>query len=719
MVSFPCRFNKTNLWSQQSVSILSAKRSMNVGIFLKQFKRPVKDMIEEIKLGNSQSFPSGKLKELCKLLPDEEEEKQLIRFKGSPSALPEADLFTLMLVRTPSYKERLSSLVLKEEFFPLMDEMKEFISTLIAAGKEMLESDSLHSVIRLVLKTGNYMNAGGYAGCAVGFRMASLLKLADTKANKPGMNLMHYVVMQCQKVDTVLLKFPQQLTHIEKAARINKGELEAEFKSQVKNLQGAKANSLKQEDLKTQMEGFFTETQVCLAEIETDLQKLQSVSDSVAEYFCEDPSKFKLDECCSIFKCFCEKFTRAMQENRAREVAEVQRRHKDRLQCAAKRRSTATCSSRDKEMEGVALESILQNFLKNRVSRKRSGRSFGSPVSHNPNNGSLSEITSQINLSTENQKIGGFLKVKEIGRKPWNSAAELTENSSQQEVQLNGEEGGITLEVLKVSEQEDSSYLSLSDKGTANISSSGGSFSATIGEIKEDLKDNNEQEAQKLREASKKVLHFQKSRVSVSVDYTLENHKSPGPSNHIPHQRTFNEDTERYPDDPTNEDLMRLLNTPPSKRILGRRHTLPTKVLRTEQKKDSPSDNPPRAIKSAARDKATLSAEWAEHNQSSQVFDHTNIPPSPLKSAAQDDSSPSAERKSQPYFSEILEEEKKDVESSELRDNHSRRNSENVPPKSTWGKTESSGLFFNFLKRLGDKSKLLNSKETKGAGSGV
>lgn len=36
---------------------------------------------------------------------------------------------------------------------------------------------------------------GGYAGSAVGFRMASLLKLVDTKANKPGMNLMHYVVM--------------------------------------------------------------------------------------------------------------------------------------------------------------------------------------------------------------------------------------------------------------------------------------------------------------------------------------------------------------------------------------------------------------------------------------------------------------------------------------------------------------------------------------------
>ncbi len=50
-----------------------------------------------------------------------------------------------------------------------------------------------------------------------------------------------------------------------------------------------------------------------MAEIESDLQELQSVSDSVAEYFCEDPNKFKLEECCSIFNSFCEKFMRAMQ----------------------------------------------------------------------------------------------------------------------------------------------------------------------------------------------------------------------------------------------------------------------------------------------------------------------------------------------------------------------------------------------------------------------
>lgn len=39
------------------------------------------------------------------------------------------------------------------------------------------------------------VSQGGYAGNAVGFKLSSLLSLADTKANKPGMNLLHFVAM--------------------------------------------------------------------------------------------------------------------------------------------------------------------------------------------------------------------------------------------------------------------------------------------------------------------------------------------------------------------------------------------------------------------------------------------------------------------------------------------------------------------------------------------
>ncbi|XP_008288409.1 FH2 domain-containing protein 1 [Stegastes partitus] len=713
------------------VSILNSKRSMNIGIFLKQFKRSLEDLIEEIKSGSSRSFGPGKLRDLCKLLPDEGEVKQLVNFKGDLSAVPEADLFMLMLVKIPSYEERLSSLVLKEEFFPLMDEMKGLIGTLTAAGRELLESDHLHSVIRLVLKTGNYMNAGGYAGSAIGFRMPSLLKLVDTKANKPGMNLMHYVVMQAQKADMALLKFPEQLKHIEDAGRVNKGDIDAEFKRQTKKVQDAKADTLKHEDLKVQMEDFLKEAEVCLAEIEADLEELQSLSDSVAEYFCEDPTKFKLEECCSIFNSFCEKFMRAVQENKAREMAEVKRRQRDRLQSAAKRRSTATCSSRDKEMDGIALESVLQNFLTNRVSRRRSGRpssTYGSPTSSSPNNGSLSEITSQTNLPAGNQKHGGSLafKAKEMGRKEWNSAVELTEKASLKKDQSNIENNNAKSDIsykdeTKTSRKEDPRGFTHPAKRTSSIASVGRSFSATTDDSDEDLQDNNEEEAQKLREASKKVLRFQSNRGSVSSgDYSLDSQKSPSAKKTLPRALTFDEHTERYPGDPTNEDMVQSLFNPQSssKRNLGRRHTLPTKVPKTEEDEDNLWISPVITPNPAAGEKGPLSGEAAGHTPPKPVFDFTDISHNFKKSGAQNQNSSSAEKKSMPTVSlahvpdaRFLEQ-NQEGKSVEAGGSNLQLNSENIPPKSVWFKTETSGLFYSFFKRLGDMSKPQNSKET-------
>lgn len=47
-------------------------------------------------------------------------------------------------------------------------------------------------VAQIVNKTDKLFQ-GSRSANAIGFRMSSLLNLADTKANKPGMNLMHFV----------------------------------------------------------------------------------------------------------------------------------------------------------------------------------------------------------------------------------------------------------------------------------------------------------------------------------------------------------------------------------------------------------------------------------------------------------------------------------------------------------------------------------------------
>lgn len=77
----------------------------------------------------------------------------------------------------------------------------------------------LREVLYMVVVAGNFLNAGGYAGNAVGVKLSSLQKLTDIRANKPGMNLIHFVALQAEKKNRELLTFPEKLTTLENASR--------------------------------------------------------------------------------------------------------------------------------------------------------------------------------------------------------------------------------------------------------------------------------------------------------------------------------------------------------------------------------------------------------------------------------------------------------------------------------------------------------------------
>lgn len=390
-----------------------------------------------------------------------------------------------------------------------------------------------------------------------------------------------------------------------------------------------------------------------------------------------------------------------LQENQAREVAEVKRRHRDRLQCASKRRSTATCSSRDREMEEVALESVLQNFLSSRGSRRRLGRpssTQGSPTGGSPRNGSLTEITSQANLPTGDKKKGELIILKELTKKEWNSAVELT-NSLPKQHQAHGEDEG-----QKTSKQENSKASVPPVKGAAGPASKDQSClaHAADNEVEEEqLKDNSEEEAQKLREASRKVLRFQNSRGSVSSsEFSLENQNSPSAKTKLPRQRTFDEETSSFPEDGSGENLVRLFmgSEASSKSKLSRRHTLPTKVAKTETEPDHPWAQPA----SSTMEKVTVPAERLGMGPSHQVFDFNDV--CHLMKTPED-----REQKSKPSVSKSHASAGGPVgpspEGQLMEPTGDEKNSEHVPSRAGWFKTESPGLFSSLLKRFGDMSK--------------
>lgn len=414
-------------------------------------------------------------------------------------------------------------------------------------------------------------------------------------------------------------------------------------------------------------------------------------------------------------------------------MAEVKRRQRDRLQSATKRRSTATCSFRDKEMDGVALESILQNFLTNRSPRRRLGRTspnHGSPTAGSPKNGSLSEIIFQGKL-TENHRRATSLRAKDVCKNEWNSAINLTENSPQKETQSMSKENRETDVVPPTTEMK--THTKVDYKGfthptsrTNSSSSSGRPLSGTIEDDMEDLGDNNEEEAQKLREASKKVLHFQINRSSVSSgDYGFENQKSPGVTNASPRHRTFNEDIQRYLGETSNEDLAQfVLNTQSSsKSNINRRHTvsIPAQSPTSDEEANNlcaPTSD--RTRRPVLKDIGRIASEGAGQHQE---FDFNDVSVKSKKYGAQDQSSPSAEKKSKPNVPSALVLDKEHGEQNqedttmEAAQNHPQKKGQSINPKSPWLKTETSG-FFGFLKRLGDMGKLPASKDTARRGTG-
>ncbi|XP_009306082.1 uncharacterized protein fhdc2 [Danio rerio] len=355
--------------SMDKVTLLDSKRSMNVGIFLRQLKIAAIEMVEDVRRGAAERYGAEKLAELCKLLPDNEEEARVKKFNGDRSLLAEPDLFILLLVEIPSFRMRLDVMILQQEFDPAVTSLCVAARCLREAARELLSCPELHYILRLVLKAGNYMNAGGYAGNAAGFRISSLLKLADTKANKPGMNLLHFVAMEVVKKDKDLLMFSSRLSHVSPASRLSEESVVEDFSRLQSRVADLRVRAQADAEIEQQTRTFLQDAEVRLKEAQNELESLQQSSEALVEFFCEDDKTFKLEEACHIFHCFCHRFQRAVQENTERELQEQRRVARER-ENVEKRRSLALCTGLEAERDSDDLEHALQRSLSYTGSRR-------------------------------------------------------------------------------------------------------------------------------------------------------------------------------------------------------------------------------------------------------------------------------------------------------------------------------------------------------------
>uniref|UniRef100_A0A336JWL9 CSON001319 protein n=1 Tax=Culicoides sonorensis TaxID=179676 RepID=A0A336JWL9_CULSO len=311
---------RTRTKRENDITLLDGKRSLNVNIFLKHSNE---DIIQLIKNGAHDDIGAEKLRGLLKILPEVDELEMLKLFEGDRSRLGNAEKFLLQLIQVPDYKLRIESMLLKEEFVANINYLQTCINAMLCAGD------------------------GGYAGNAAGVKLTSLQKLTEIRANKPGMNLIHFVALQAEKRNAALLTFPEEISALENASKTTLEQLNNEintFDNRITKIK-RQIDQLIEKDIKLQMADFLQAAVNDISMLQDGMSELEILRSQLAEFFCEDPNTFKMEECFKIFYHFCEKFRQAVKENEKRKVLEEQailRRKQREEQLASKRRQYQT-----------------------------------------------------------------------------------------------------------------------------------------------------------------------------------------------------------------------------------------------------------------------------------------------------------------------------------------------------------------------------------------
>ncbi|XP_078130467.1 inverted formin-2-like isoform X2 [Sander vitreus] len=370
----------------KEISFIDAKKSLNLNIFLKQFKCSHEDFVSLIRRGDRSRFDVEVLKQLIKLLPEKHEVENLKSLQVDRDKLASVDQFYLQLLDVPSYSLRIECMLLCEESSCVLETLKPKAELLDRACQSVKESVRLPSFCKLILSVGNFLNYGTHTGNAEGFKIATLLKLTETKANKSRITLLHHILEEAEQNHPDLLNLPDDLEICEKAAGVNLESIQSESSSLMNRLINCEKKVSCSSDLKEQ---YLPPIQESLQACEQLRQMLSSVEDrrtDLCVYLCEDSSSFSVDELFSTIKTFRGLFLRTMQENQSRRQQEkrMKQQEEDRkLKGETKKMVRKDVSKQD---EGCIIDNLLAeikkgyNLKKTRPPAERAARAPDPPA---------------------------------------------------------------------------------------------------------------------------------------------------------------------------------------------------------------------------------------------------------------------------------------------------------------------------------------------------
>lgn len=220
----------------KTVGILDQKRMTNTLIMLRKFECNVQDIVDAVcsldPRGDALTYDNVSALWENGFKPEELEiAKGLTLSDEELKEMSPAEVLPYYIARTPRWAEKIKALMTIRTADEVQMEIRQSISVVTAASNGVIESKRFKRVLAMVLAVGNFLNAGTAKGDLRGFKLESLNRLIEIKAQKPGQNLLHFITDLVHKKDEDALLFMDDFKPCIKAERVTKEDIAKELGS--------------------------------------------------------------------------------------------------------------------------------------------------------------------------------------------------------------------------------------------------------------------------------------------------------------------------------------------------------------------------------------------------------------------------------------------------------------------------------------------------------
>uniref|UniRef100_A0A674NWC7 Diaphanous related formin 2 n=1 Tax=Takifugu rubripes TaxID=31033 RepID=A0A674NWC7_TAKRU len=380
----------------KELRILDSKTAQNLSIFLGSFRLPYEEIRDIVLEVDEERLSESLIQNLIKNLPEQKELSALAELKAEYEELVESEQFGIVMSSVKLLRPRLNGILFKLTFEEQVNNIRPDIMNVTFACEEVKRSEGFSKLLELVLLVGNFMNSGSRNAQTFGFNIAFLSKLRDTKSISQNTTLLHFLAEKCERNYESILRFPDELEHVEAASRVSAEILKSSLTTMERQIQRLE-NDIEhfpktddeQDKFVEKMSGFCKHSREQYEKLAMMHKNMQKLYEGLGNFFAFDPHSVSMEDFFGDLANFRVLFLEAVKENhKKREMEEKIKRAK--LAKEKAEREKQERQQKKKQLIDMNKEGDETGVMDSLMEALQSGAAFRDRRKRNPRNGDQS-----------------------------------------------------------------------------------------------------------------------------------------------------------------------------------------------------------------------------------------------------------------------------------------------------------------------------------------